>query len=79
MTLPVKIIKHKGLTAKLLYYIKCKIQVFIRGQVENRNIWLCAGMTERIIKEKLFATEEKGRNEVRLAIACFPERLGEVA
>ena len=45
--------------------------------MENRNIWLC--MMERIVKEKPFATEEKGRNEVRLAIACFPERLGEVA
>lgn len=36
-------------------------------------------MMKRIVKEKLFAKEEKGRNEVRLAIACFPERLGEVA
>jgi len=47
--------------------------------VEIRNIWLCTGMMQRIVKEKPFAVEEKGRNEVRLEIACFPERLGEVA
>lgn len=47
--------------------------------MENRNIWLCTGMMERTVKQKPFATEEKGRNEVRLAIACFPERLREVA
>lgn len=47
--------------------------------MENGNVWLCTGMMERIVKEEPFATEEKGRNEVRLVIACFPERLGEVA
>lgn len=47
--------------------------------MENRNTGLCTGMMKRIVKEKLFATEEEGRNEVRLAIACFPERPGEVA
>lgn len=36
-------------------------------------------MMEGIVKEKLFPTDEKGRNEVRLAIACFSERPGEVA
>lgn len=46
--------------------------------MENRNIWLWTSMMESIAKEKPFAKEEKGRNEVRLAIACFPERLGEV-
>lgn len=44
--------------------------------MENRNVWLCIDI---IVKEKPFATEEKERNEVSLAIACFPERLGEVA
>lgn len=47
--------------------------------MEKRDTGLCTGMMKRIVKEKLFATEEEGRNEVRLAIACFPERLGEVA
>lgn len=47
--------------------------------MKNRNIWLWTGMMEGIVKEKLFPTDEKGRNEVRLAIACFSERLGEVA
>lgn len=47
--------------------------------MENRNIWVCTGMMERIVKEMPFATEEKDTNEVRLAIACFPERLAEVA
>lgn len=46
--------------------------------MENRNTGLCTGIMKRIVK-KIFSREEKGRNEVRLAIACFPERLGEVA